>query len=42
MSDLTNAAGILSYPYEKNILDPYIPPQQKKKKRKPQTQVDQI
>lgn len=32
MNDLTNAAGILSYPYEKKILDPYLIPQFKKQK----------
>lgn len=34
MNDLTNAAGILSYPYKKKkVLDPYVTPQLKKKKQ---------
>lgn len=34
MSDLTNAAGILSYPYEKKIYQIPISHHSKKKKRK--------
>lgn len=33
MNDLTNDAGILGYPYGKKILDPYLTPQLKKKKK---------